>query len=59
MLDYLVDNNGNPRRSLDDALKLAAKTWAVGMETAEPPARQKARNASAKKSTRRRSSRKP
>ncbi|HUK82059.1 MAG TPA: hypothetical protein VLZ12_05440 [Verrucomicrobiae bacterium] len=35
MLDYLVDNNGNARRSLDDALKLAAQTWAVGMETAE------------------------
>jgi proteasome alpha subunit len=35
MLDYLVDNNGSPRRSLDDALKLAAQTWAVGMETAD------------------------
>jgi proteasome alpha subunit len=34
MLEYLVENNGNPRRSLDDALRLAAKTWAVGMETA-------------------------
>jgi len=35
MLSYLVDNNGNPRRSLDDALRLAARTWAVGMATAE------------------------
>lgn len=35
MLDYLVENNGGSRRSLDDALKLAAKTWAVGMDTAE------------------------
>jgi proteasome alpha subunit len=35
MLDYLVDNDGSPRRSLDDALKLAAQTWAVGMETVE------------------------
>jgi proteasome alpha subunit len=35
MLDYLVEHNGDPRRSLEDALKLAAKTWAVGMDTAE------------------------
>ncbi len=35
MLDYLIDHNGNARGSLDDALKLAAKAWAVGMETAE------------------------
>jgi len=35
MLDYLVEHNGNPRRSLEDALKLAAKTWAIGMEAAE------------------------
>jgi proteasome alpha subunit len=35
MLDYLLEHGGNPRRSLDDALRLAAKTWAVGMETAE------------------------
>lgn len=35
MLKHLVDNNGNSRRSLDDALQLAARTWAVGMETAE------------------------
>jgi proteasome alpha subunit len=35
MLDYLVEQNGNQRRSLEDALKLAAKTWAVGMDTAE------------------------
>jgi proteasome alpha subunit len=35
MLNFLVDNNGNPRRSLDDALRLAARTWAIGMETAE------------------------
>lgn len=35
MLDYLVEHNGNPRRTLEDALKLAAKTWAVGMDMAE------------------------
>ena len=35
MLGYLVENNGNRRRSLDEALKLAAQTWAVGMEIAE------------------------
>ena len=35
MLDYLVEHNGNPKRSLDDALKLAVKTWAVGMDAAE------------------------
>ena len=35
MLDYLVEHDGNPRRSLEDALKLAAKTWAVGMDMAE------------------------
>jgi len=35
MLDYLVEHDGNPRRGLDDALKLAAKTWAVGMDMAE------------------------
>jgi proteasome alpha subunit len=35
MLDYLVEQNGNQRRTLEDALKLAAKTWAVGMDTAE------------------------
>src|SRR5262249_34434061 len=35
MLDYLVEHNGNPKRSLEDALKLAAQTWAVGMDTAE------------------------
>ena len=35
MLDYLVEHDGNQRRSLEDALKLAAKTWAVGMDTAE------------------------
>ena len=35
MLDYLVEQNGGSRRSLEDALKLAAKTWAVGMDTAE------------------------
>src|ERR1039458_2593868 len=31
MLNFLVEHDGNPRRALDDALKLAAKTWAVGM----------------------------
>src|ERR1035437_2236333 len=35
MLDYLVEHNGNPRRTLDDALKLAVKTWAIGMDTAQ------------------------
>lgn len=35
MLEYLVEHNGNERRSLEDALKLAAKTWAVGMDAAE------------------------
>jgi proteasome alpha subunit len=35
MLDYLVEHDGDPRRALDDALKLAAKTWAVGMNTLE------------------------
>jgi proteasome alpha subunit len=35
MLDYLADNDGNSRRSLENALQLAAQTWAVGMETAE------------------------
>ena len=35
MANYLVEQDGNPRRSLEDALKLAAKTWAVGMDTAE------------------------
>jgi proteasome alpha subunit len=35
MLDYLAENNGNPRRPLDDALRLAAKTWAIGMDAAE------------------------
>ncbi|HVM62928.1 MAG TPA: hypothetical protein VMV72_18850 [Verrucomicrobiae bacterium] len=35
MLDYLVEHDGDPRRALDDALKLAAKVWAVGMDTAE------------------------
>jgi proteasome alpha subunit len=45
MLDYLVDNNGSPRRSLDDALKLAAQTWAVGMETAERSGESEAKDA--------------
>jgi len=27
MLDYLVEHNGDQHRSLEDALKLAAKTW--------------------------------
>ncbi len=35
MLDYLIEHNGNPRRPLDDALRLAAKTWAIGMEAAD------------------------
>lgn len=35
MLDYLLEHNGNPRRTLDDALKLAVKTWAIGMDTAQ------------------------
>jgi proteasome alpha subunit len=35
MLDYLLEHNGDPRRTLEDALKLAAKTWAIGMDTAD------------------------
>jgi proteasome alpha subunit len=35
MLDYLGEQDGNQRRSLEDALQLAAKTWAVGMYMAE------------------------
>ncbi len=35
MLDYLVEHNSSQRRSLEDTLKLAAKTWAVGMDAAE------------------------
>jgi proteasome alpha subunit len=35
MLDYLIEHNGNPRRPLDDALRLAAKTWAAGMDAAD------------------------
>jgi proteasome alpha subunit len=35
MLDYLVDNNSDPRRSLESALQLAAQTWAVGIDVAE------------------------
>lgn len=35
MLNYLVEHDGNPRRSLDDALKLALKTWGIGMEITE------------------------
>ena len=35
MMDYLVEHDGNPRRSLEDAIKLAARTWAVGMNAAE------------------------
>lgn len=35
MLQYLSDNGGNPRRSVDAALRLAAQTWAVGMDVAE------------------------
>jgi proteasome alpha subunit len=35
MLDYLMKHNSSQRRSLDDALKLAVKTWAVGMDTVE------------------------
>ncbi len=35
MLQYLIEHNGNSKRSLDDALRLAARTWAVGMQIAE------------------------
>ena len=35
MLEYLVEHNGDQGRSLEDALKLAARTWAVGMDMAE------------------------
>jgi len=31
MLNYLVEHNSNPRRSLDDTIRLAAQAWAVGM----------------------------
>jgi proteasome alpha subunit len=34
MIHHLVEHNGNPKRSLDEALRLAARTWAIGMETA-------------------------
>lgn len=41
MLNYLVEHNGNPRRPLDEAIRLAAQTWAVGthaaQETDTPP----------------------
>jgi proteasome alpha subunit len=35
MIDYLQEHDGNPRRSLEDALKLAARAWAVGMQAVE------------------------
>lgn len=35
MLSYLLEHNGSTRRSLDEALRLAAKTWTVGMQAAE------------------------
>jgi proteasome alpha subunit len=35
MLGYLVEQDGNARRGLDEAIKLALRTWAVGMELAE------------------------
>jgi proteasome alpha subunit len=35
MMNYLVEHNGDSHRSLDDALKLAAKAWAIGMDAAE------------------------
>jgi proteasome alpha subunit len=31
MLNYLVKHNNSPRRSLDDAIRLAAQAWAVGL----------------------------
>ncbi|HUJ08810.1 MAG TPA: 20S proteasome subunit A/B [Verrucomicrobiae bacterium] len=34
MLDHLLERNGNPRRSLDDTLKLAVTAWAIGMDAA-------------------------
>ena len=34
MLQFLLDQNQNPRRSLDEALRIAAKTWAIGMDVA-------------------------
>jgi proteasome alpha subunit len=35
MLHYLVEHNGNSKRSLDDTLRLAAKSWAVGTRRIE------------------------
>ena len=35
MLDYLIEHDGNSRRPLEDAVKLAAKAWAVGMDSAD------------------------
>jgi len=40
MLDHLLDHDRDPRRSLDEALKLAARTWAIGMDAAEQSQRQ-------------------
>ncbi|MCG3150533.1 MAG: Proteasome subunit alpha [Verrucomicrobiae bacterium] len=42
MLNYLVEHNSNPRRSIEDAIRLAAQTWAVGLNALDqkddPPA---------------------
>jgi proteasome alpha subunit len=35
MLNYLLEHNSNPRRSLPDAIRLAGKAWAVGLQAAE------------------------
>jgi len=35
MLNYLLEHNGNAKRPLDDTLRLAARTWAVGMAILE------------------------
>ena len=35
MLQYLQEHDSDPRRSLDEALKVAAKAWAVGMHAVQ------------------------
>jgi hypothetical protein len=35
MLNYLLEHNGDAKRSLDAALRLAARAWAIGISIAE------------------------
>lgn len=35
MLEYLVEHDGHAKRDLADAIRLAAQTWAVGMQLSE------------------------